>query len=132
MRLILYSLAFFFQIHKSRLYLSNDEWFPLKSNDSFENWRIESIQVRVLKINVFFFLNLICNQGFVLFLIIFLCKQLYQRKSYILFSFIFFHFVFCFIPFFVPFRFLFRFLFRVLVTHFHTCCPSDFLSSMYI
>ena len=53
MRLILYSLAFFFQIHKNRLYLSNDEWFPLKSNDSFENWRIESIQVRVLKINGF-------------------------------------------------------------------------------
>ena len=33
----------FFQIHKSRLYFSNDEFFPLKFNESYENWRIVSM-----------------------------------------------------------------------------------------
>ena len=44
-----------FQIHKSRLYFSNDEISPLKFNESFENWRIVSIsQVQILKIIVLF------------------------------------------------------------------------------
>ena len=33
----------FFQIHKSRVYFSNDEFFPLKFNESYENWRIVSM-----------------------------------------------------------------------------------------
>ena len=36
----------------SRLYFSNDDFFPLKFNESFENWRIVSMsQVQILKIN---------------------------------------------------------------------------------
>ena len=46
-------------------------------------------QVQILKINVLFaqIKNLIKNQGFDLFQIVFLCKQFYQRNLYILFSF---------------------------------------------
>ena len=55
MKLILDSLTFFFQILKSQLYFSNDEFFPLKFNESFENWRIVSMsQVQIITINVLF------------------------------------------------------------------------------
>ena len=101
MRLILNSLIFF-QNHKSRLYFSNDEFFPLKFNESFENWRILSMtQVQILKINDLFAKIWLKIKGFVLFQIVFLCKQLYQRNS----CFVFlrnFHFVFHSVPFSVP------------------------------
>ena len=96
MRLILNSLTFFFQIHKSWLYFSNDEFFPLKFNDSYEKWRIVSMgQVQILKIYVLFAKIWLKNQGFVLFQIVFLCKQLYHQIH-----------VFCF-----PSKLLFRFPF---------------------
>ena len=33
----------FTPLHKSRMYFSNDEFFPLKFDESFENWRIVSM-----------------------------------------------------------------------------------------
>ena len=78
----------FFQNHKSRLYLSNENFFPLKFNESYENWRTVSMsRVNILKKNDLFDKIWLIIKGFVLFLIVFLCKQLYQQNSYILFSF---------------------------------------------
>ena len=68
MRLILNSLTFFLQIHKSLLYFSNDESPPPKVNESFENWRIVSMsQVQIFKINVLFAKIWLKIKGFVLF-----------------------------------------------------------------
>ena len=98
---------FFFQIHKSRLYFSNDEFFPLKFNESFVNWRIVSMSpVQILKIKVLFTKIWLKIRSFVLFQIVFLCKQLYQRR------FIWLVFIKNFIPFSVSFRFPFRSVFR--------------------
>ena len=108
MRLILNSFIFF-QNHKSRLYMyfSNDEFFLLKFKESFENWRIVSMsQVQILKRNDLFAKIWLKIKGFVLFQIVFLCKQLFQRNSYVLFSFE------TFISFSVSFRFPFRSVFR--------------------
>ena len=86
--LILNSLTFFFQIHKSRLYFSNDEFFPLKLNDSYE---------KVLFYFKSFSFISSCITKFIYFV--------FLRN---------FNFVFRFIPFSIPFRFLFRVLVTLL------------------
>ena len=107
--LILNSLAFFFQLHKSRLYFSNDEFFPLKFNESFVNWRIVSMSpVQILKIKVLFTKIWLKIKVLFYFKSFSFVSSCINEDSYDLFSlktlFLFpFHSVFHSVPFSVPF-----------------------------
>ena len=102
-------IPIFFQIHKSRLYFSNDEFFPLKFNESFVNWRIVSMSpVQILKIKVLFTKIWLKIKVLFYFKSFSFVSSCINEDSYDLFSlktlFLFpFHSVFHSVPFSVPF-----------------------------
>ena len=144
MRLILYSFPFFFQIHKSRLYFSNDEFFPLKFNESFVNWRIVSMSpVQILKIKVLFTKIWLKIKVLFYFKSFSFVSSCINEDSYDLFSlktlFLFpFHSVFHSVPFSIPFsvpRFsntlnFTRLSLKLQWAFLIACCPSSVRQSV--